>query len=101
MKNEDAVTTTVEEQTKRIPSISFLGVAFACMAASAGLMLSGRKEWANFVGQWAPTILIMGTYNKLTKTFSAPINEHERVKHGDNASFRKSGSELHSQLHMS
>ena len=101
MKNEDAVTTTVEEQTKKIPSISFLGVAFACMAVSAGLMLSGRKQWANFVGQWAPTILIMGTYNKLSKTFSAPVNERERVKHGDNASFKKSGGELRSQLQMS
>jgi hypothetical protein len=27
----------------------------------------GRDTDALFVGQWAPTILIMGTYNKLVK----------------------------------
>jgi hypothetical protein len=27
----------------------------------------GQRNVANFVGQWAPTILIMGLYNKLVK----------------------------------
>jgi hypothetical protein len=31
------------------------------------LMLSGRKEAGNFIGQWAPTLLIIGLYNKLVK----------------------------------
>ncbi len=93
MKNEDQTTTSVEELTKRIPSISFLGLAIGCMAVSAGLMLSGRKTWANFVGQWAPTILILGTYNKIAKTFSAPVDEEQRAKHGDNRSLLKSPNE--------
>jgi hypothetical protein len=94
MKNEDPVTTTVEEATKHIPSISFLGVAIGCMALSAGLMLAGRKTWANFVGQWAPTILILGTYNKIAKTFSAPMDERQRALHGGNRSLVKSPGEL-------
>lgn len=94
MKNEDAITTNVEMRTRRIPSISFLGVAVGCMAASACLMLSGRKTWANFVGQWAPTILILGTYNKIAKTFSAPIDERQRLQHGGRASMLKSPEEL-------
>ncbi len=98
MKNEDAITTRVELQTRRIPSISFLGVAIGCMAASALLMLSGRKNWANFVGQWAPTILILGTYNKIAKTFSAPIDEEQRVQHGGHASMLKSPEELTHQM---
>ncbi len=93
MKNEDQATTSVEEMTKRIPSISFLGVAVACMAVSAGLMLSGRKTWANFVGQWAPTILILGTYNKIAKTFSPPVDERQRAMHGGNRSPFKSPEE--------
>jgi hypothetical protein len=97
MKNEDTVTTNVEMQTRRIPSIGFLGVAIGCMAASAFLMISGRKTWANFVGQWAPTILILGTYNKIVKTFSAPYNEQQRIRHGDNASMLKSSEELNRQ----
>jgi len=98
MKNEDVVTTNVELRTRRIPSIGFLGVAIGCMAASALLMVTGRKTWANFVGQWAPTILILGTYNKIAKTFSAPIDEHERVRHGDHASLLKSPEELTRQM---
>lgn len=94
MKNEDPATTTVEEMTKRIPSIGFLGLALGCMAVSAGLMLAGRKNWANFVGQWAPTILILGTYNKIAKTFSAPMSEEQRALHGGNRSMLKSPSEL-------
>lgn len=93
MKNEDLVTTRVEELTKRIPSIGFLGVAIGAMAVSAGLMLAGRKTWANFVGQWAPTILILGTYNKLAKTFSAPLDEQQRALHGGHRSLLKSPEE--------
>ena len=31
------------------------------------LKVSGRKSWGNFVGQWAPTLLILGLYNKVVK----------------------------------
>jgi len=30
-------------------------------------LIAGRKNLANFVGQWVPTILIVGLYNKLVK----------------------------------
>jgi hypothetical protein len=66
-RREDAVTRTVESQTTAIPSIAFLGVALGSMALSLALLLTGRRQAANFVGQWAPTILIMGLYNKLVK----------------------------------
>lgn len=98
MKNEDIVTTNVEMQTRRIPSIGFLGVALGCMAVSAGLMISGKKTWAHFIGQWAPTILILGTYNKIAKTFSAPLDEEQRLQHGGHASLRKSPEERSRQM---
>ena len=98
MKNEGEVTTRIEMQTRRIPSIGFLGVAIGCMAASALLMISGRKTWANFVGQWAPTLLILGTYNKIAKTFSPPVDERQRVRHGGHASRLKSPEELTRQM---
>jgi hypothetical protein len=37
------------------------------MAASAALHFSGKKPASVFVGQWAPTLLILGMYNKLVK----------------------------------
>ena len=57
----------MEEQTTKAPSLLFLGLALGSMAASAALVLSGRKKLGNFIGQWAPSILIMGTYNKIAK----------------------------------
>ncbi|MFL5263562.1 MAG: hypothetical protein ACJ79R_04945 [Anaeromyxobacteraceae bacterium] len=64
---EDTATTKVEEQTSKAPSLLFLGLALGSMAASAALVLTGRKQLGTFIGQWAPTILIMGTYNKIAK----------------------------------
>lgn len=83
MKNEGLTTSIVEAQTRKIPSITFLGAALGSMGLSLALQLAGKKQWANFVGQWVPTILICGVYNKIAKTFSPPINEEERLRHGD------------------
>jgi hypothetical protein len=65
---EGALTRQIEEQTGRIPSVGYLGFAMGSMAASAVLaFVLRRREMANFVGLWAPTILILGLYNKLVK----------------------------------
>lgn len=83
MKNEGMATSMVENETRKIPSITFLGFAFGAMGASLLLMLLGKKQAANFIGQWVPSILVMGTYNKIAKTFSAPYDEEQRLRHGD------------------
>lgn len=64
---EGDVTKMIESQTSRIPSGGFLSVAVGAMAVSALMMLLGKGNVANFVGQWVPTILIVGLYNKLVK----------------------------------
>jgi hypothetical protein len=94
MKNEDALTTRVEELTKHIPSIGFLELALGSIALSATLQFTGRKEWANFVGQWAPTFLLLGIYNKLVKTFSAPYDEEQRAKSADELNRQESARPL-------
>ena len=66
-KGEGEVTKLIESQTARIPSGTYLSAAIVAMGISAALMLFGRGGIANFIGQWAPTILIMGLYNKLVK----------------------------------
>jgi hypothetical protein len=76
-KNEGKTTELIERQTARLPSLAYLGLALGSMALSAGLMVSARPrsrfgssrrlELANFVGQWAPTLLVIGVYNKLVK----------------------------------
>jgi hypothetical protein len=65
--DEGEFTKMIESQTAKIPSGTYLTVAVVAMAAAAALTLMGRKGVGNFIGQWAPTILIMGLYNKLVK----------------------------------
>lgn len=65
---EGELTKRIEEQTAKIPSVGFLGLALGSMVISASLaLMQRRKGWANFVGEWVPTFLLLGIYNKLVK----------------------------------
>jgi len=35
----------------------------------------GRKDASVFVGQWAPTLLILGLYNKLVKQLGSDFTD--------------------------
>jgi hypothetical protein len=64
---EGPVARAIEEQTAKLPSDAFLWAAGASIATSLILKMLDRNHEALFVGQWAPTILILGLYNKLVK----------------------------------
>lgn len=64
---EGKVARAIEEQTAKLPSDTFLWAAVGSMAASAMLKMTHRDSASTFVGQWAPTLLILGLYNKLVK----------------------------------
>jgi hypothetical protein len=64
---EGPVARAIEEQTAKLPSDLFLWAAVGSMIVSAGLQATGRKHASMFVGQWAPSFLILGLYNKLVK----------------------------------
>jgi hypothetical protein len=70
---EGRLATMIEEQTAKLPSDMFLWAAVGSMIASAALQATGRKHNALFIGQWAPTFLILGLYNKLVK-----VEGHDR-----------------------
>ena len=61
--------TAIERQTARLPSDVFLYAAGGAIVGSLTLKIMGRDKDAQFVGQWAPTFLILGLYNKLVKLF--------------------------------
>ena len=65
--SEGRVAKAIEEQTAKLPSDTFLWIAIGSMATSATLQLMGNKQASVFVGQWAPTLLILGLYNKMVK----------------------------------
>lgn len=67
LRHEGKVTAKLEERTSRIPSGTYLGLAFGSMIASAAFQLAGKRETANFIGQWVPSLLVIGMYNKLVK----------------------------------
>lgn len=81
---EGRTTRAIEKRTSRAPSGLYLTLAIGSMVGSAAIMIAdqmrmgrrrmgmrvmngGRGPLANFVGQWAPTLLIMGLYNKVVK----------------------------------
>lgn len=65
--SEGQVARTIEEQTAKLPSDTYLWAALGSMAISFALQMSGKQRTSLFVGQWAPTFLILGLYNKLVK----------------------------------
>jgi hypothetical protein len=71
--SEDQFTKNIEKYTAAIPSTGYLAVAIGAMALSLACQVTGRGKWGNFIGQWVPTWLIIGLYNKLVKLM--PIRE--------------------------
>ena len=69
---ENDVTTAgqyTEDAMQKLPTDTFLWLSGASIAASLTLKFMGRDRDALFVGQWAPTFLILGVYNKVIKQF--------------------------------
>lgn len=66
-QREGFVARSIEQQTSKIPSDVFLWSALGSMALSLVLTIAGDQKKANFVGQWAPSFLILGLYNKMVK----------------------------------
>jgi hypothetical protein len=64
---EGKVASTIERQTAKLPSDWFLWAAGGSILTSLILKSNKRNADALFVGQWAPTFLLLGIYNKLVK----------------------------------
>jgi hypothetical protein len=81
-QREGRVARSIESQTAKLPSDVFLWAAGAAMIGSLvfqvlgpkprrlgifGRSVPGRAPLATFIGQWVPTLLIFGIYNKIVK----------------------------------
>jgi len=75
---EDQFTKSVENYTSSVPSSAYLGVALGAMGLALALQLRGDGKWGNFLGQWVPTWLLIGVYNKLVK-----LEGHDRYDRGE------------------
>lgn len=73
---EGPVAKAIEKQkTAKIPSDIFLWLAGGSIATSLILQLAKKRQASTFVGQWAPTVLILGLYNKLVKLHGSEEDE--------------------------
>jgi hypothetical protein len=63
------------EKRSKLPSDTFLWLAVASMGVSAALQMSGKRHAGLFVGQWAPSFLLFGIYNKLVKQLGSDRTE--------------------------
>lgn len=74
---EGPVARTIEKQTARLPSDTFLWAAMGSIVGSMTLQFLGKSKLSLFVGQWVPTFLLLGVYNKIVK-----VAGHDRATSG-------------------
>jgi hypothetical protein len=76
--SEGMLARMIEEQTAKLPSDLFLWAALGSIGCSLFLQATNKKEESLFVGQWAPTFLILGLYNKIVKVAGSDEESHSR-----------------------
>lgn len=69
-EGEGPVGRAVEQYSSKVPSDVFFWAAAGSIATSLALKVARRDEEALFVGQWAPTFLLLGLFNKLVRSMS-------------------------------
>ena len=79
-RREGPLARTIEEETSQIPSDMFLWAAGAAAGTSLLLRLMGRDASSTFIGQWVPSILICGVYNKIVKTHGHDADDVEEFR---------------------
>ncbi len=67
LQTEELVSGTIQTQIVKLPSDVFLWAALGSIGGSFVLQMMGRKDLSLFVGQWAPTFMILGVLDKLIR----------------------------------
>lgn len=78
--SEGSIARTIEQQTAKLPSDTFLWAAVGSMGVSALLRLMGKKHASLFVGDWVAPMLLFGVYNKIVKLHGS--DGHDSQQHG-------------------
>ena len=77
-RTEGGVAKAIEKQTSKMPSDWFLVAAAAAIGTSIVMQATGSRHRALFFGQWVPSILLLGVYNKIVKVAGS-----DRFDHGE------------------
>ena len=73
--SEGPIARTIEQQTAKLPSDTFLWAAVGSIGASALLRIMGKKNASLFIGDWVSPLLLFGVYNKLVKLHGSDRQE--------------------------
>ena len=73
--SEGPIARTIEQQTAKLPSDTFLWAAIGSIGASALLRMMGKKNASLFVGDWVSPLLLFGVYNKIVKLHGSDSQE--------------------------
>lgn len=86
-QREGPIARAIEKRTAQLPSDTFLWLAIGSIAGSMAFKAAGRNGLALFVGQWVPTFLILGLYNKLVKVGGSDRLERREEEHAGEYGF--------------
>ena len=75
---EGILAKTIEEQTAKLPSDTFLWAATRSIAASLALKIMGRDKDALFVGQWGTIRIEPRTCSKANEGIPTLYSQHEQ-----------------------
>jgi hypothetical protein len=64
---EEPTPTGIQGALENLPASAYLYATMGAMGLSLLLRLMGRKDFANFVGLWPPTIVALALMNKQIK----------------------------------
>ncbi len=64
---EGGLARPMEDIAAKLPSDTFLWLAWGSVLAALIAWFSGRRMAASFIGLWAPTLLLHGIYVKMVK----------------------------------
>jgi hypothetical protein len=63
----DEAQATFFRVTDSVPEEAWYWAALGSIGISAMLKAAGKDNWAIFVGQWPPTFLLFGLYNRVIR----------------------------------
>jgi hypothetical protein len=68
----------IGQATSAIPPATWLVLGGGAVVGAAVLKVVGRDASANFVGHWAPTLLMLGLYHKMVKMMEC-VQKGDRI----------------------
>lgn len=66
--HEGPIGRALEKQATKVPSDVFLWAALGSIIGSLAFQAFGKKDTSLFIGEWVPTFLMLGLYNKIVKS---------------------------------